>query len=126
MSPNASPAPATLDAAALARLRELDPDGRNGVVRRVLVTFEASLSRTLDRLEAEAGAGAVDGAGLASIAHMLKSSSASLGALRLSAACEQIEQAGRGATGPASPEDVQRLLAEGRAALAAVRALVHP
>jgi HPt (histidine-containing phosphotransfer) domain-containing protein len=114
----------TLDAVALSRLRELDPDGRNGVVRRVLATFETSVARTLDQLEADARN--IDAAGLASIAHMLKSSSASVGALRLSAACEQIERAARDAAGPAAREDVERLLAEGRAALAAVRAMVHP
>ncbi|MCE2911676.1 MAG: Hpt domain-containing protein [Pseudomonadota bacterium] len=124
MSPNASPAPVTLDAAALSRLRELDPEGRNGVMRRVLATFETSVARTLDQLEADAQE--VDAAGLASIAHMLKSSSASVGALRLSAACEQIERAARDVAGPAAREDVERLLAEGRAALVAVRAMVHP
>ena len=34
-----------LDEQALARLRELDPDGRQGVVMRVLAAFETSLAR---------------------------------------------------------------------------------
>ena len=43
----------TLDAAALARLRELDPEGRHGVLPRVLGAFEASLARMLAQLAGE-------------------------------------------------------------------------
>jgi hypothetical protein len=127
MTSTAQPAPVTLDAAALARLRELDPDGRNGVVRRVLSAFETSLVRMLGQLTAEveaANAGVV-----ASIAHTLKSSSASVGALRLAAACEDVERrarAARDAGAAAQRHDVERLLAEGEAALAAVRAMLYP
>ena len=39
----------TLDAEALARLRELDPDGRHGVVERVLNAFEMSLPKLVRR-----------------------------------------------------------------------------
>ena len=76
---------ATLDAAALARLRELDPDGRHGVLTRVLAAFETSLARMLVQLRAELDAG--DPGVVAGVAHTLKSSSASVGALALAASC---------------------------------------
>ena len=127
MNPTAQPVSVTLDAAALARLRELDPDGRNGVVRRVLTAFESSLSRMLAQLAAEVDGG--NAAVVASVAHTLKSSSASVGALRLAAACEEAERRAResrDAGTAAQRHDVERLLAEGEAALAAVRAMLYP
>ncbi|MCC6854137.1 MAG: Hpt domain-containing protein [Rubrivivax sp.] len=116
-----SAAPASLDAAALERLRLLDPDGRNRVLGRVFGAFEASLVRTLEQLATQADA--LDAAALGGIAHALKSSSASVGALQLSAACAEVERHARGGAGKARPEDLARLLAEGEAALAAVRSL---
>jgi HPt (histidine-containing phosphotransfer) domain-containing protein len=118
--------PVTLDATALGRLRELDPDGRNGVVRRVLGAFETSLVRQLAQLaqlaaEVDGGRAAVVGG----IAHTLKSSSASVGALRLTAACDEVERRARESGGAAQRHDVERLLAEGEAALAAVRAILQ-
>ena len=127
MTSTAQPASVTLDAAALARLRELDPDGRNGVVRRVLSAYESSLARMLSQLAAEVEGG--NAGVVASVAHTLKSSSASVGALRLAATCEEVERRAResrdGGTA-AQRHDVERLLAEGEAALAAVRAMLYP
>lgn len=131
-SPPAAAAPrATLDPVALARLRELDPDGRNGVVTRVLGAFESSLARMLAQVAAlPASAPAAPGSpGLAEIAHTLKSSAASVGALELSALCDAIEKRERGGRGDAASErlhDIARLLTEGEAALAAVRAMLRP
>lgn len=127
MNPTAPPVSVTLDAAALARLRELDPDGRNGVVRRVLTAFETSLTRMLAQLAAEVDGG--NAAVVASVAHTLKSSSASVGAVRLASACEEAERRAResrDAGTAAQRHDVERLLAEGEAALAAVRAMLYP
>jgi hypothetical protein len=116
--------PVTLDATALARLRELDPEGRHGVLQRVLGAFEASLGRMLAQLAAELERPQT--AVVASVAHTLKSSSASVGALRLAAACDEVERRTRGRGEPAQRHDVERLLAEGEAALAAVRAILRP
>ena len=44
MTDAADDKPEPLDAQALARLRELDPDGRQGVVQRVLTAFDTSLA----------------------------------------------------------------------------------
>jgi hypothetical protein len=116
--------PATLDAAALARLRELDPDGRHGVVLRVLAAFETSLGRMLGQLRTELDAG--DPAVVAGIAHTLKSSSASVGALALSASCAEIERRLREKAAGDLRADVQRLLAEGEVALHAVGSMLRP
>ena len=116
--------PVTLDATALARLRELDPDGRHGVVVRVLEAFETSLGRMLGQLRTELDAG--DPAVVAGIAHTLKSSSASVGALALSARCAEIERRLREGADGDLQADVQRLLAEGEAALRAVGSMLRP
>ena len=116
--------PVTLDATALARLRELDPDGRHGVVVRVLEAFETSLGRLLGQLRDEPDAG--DAAVVAGIAHTLKSSSASVGALALSARCAEIERRLREGADGDLQADVQRLLAEGEAALRAVGSMLRP
>jgi hypothetical protein len=72
-----------LDETALARLRELDPDGRHGVLQRVLTAFETSLTRSLGQLQDPQAS--ADAKTVAALAHTLKSSSASVGALALSA-----------------------------------------
>ncbi len=115
-----------LDADALARLRELDPDGRHGVVLRVLGAFETSLGRMLVQLSAQGGlAGAGTPAVVASVAHMLKSSSASVGALALSRACADVEQTVRSGTLADLDIQVERMVCEGEAALVAVRAMLQ-
>ena len=79
-----------LDADALDRLRALDPEGRAGLLPRVLATYTASLQRLLEQLRvARASA---DLQGQRHVAHTLKSSSASVGAMKLSALCADIER----------------------------------
>ena len=115
---------ASLDAAALERLRELDPDGRHGVVTRVLVAFETSLARMLTQLQNERGA--EHPAVVAGVAHMLKSSSASVGALSLASACADIELRLRQGDVAALQADISRLISEGETALQAVAAILRP
>lgn len=122
--PGGSTPLATLDAAALARLRELDPDGRHGVLTRVLAAFETSLARMLVQLRAELHSG--DPGIVVAVAHTLKSSSASVGALALAASCAAIERRLRsGAPGDLNAE-VERLVNDGEAALRAVGAMLRP
>jgi hypothetical protein len=122
--PDPPPAePVTLDAAALARLRELDPQGRHGVVVRVLAAFESSLTRMLEQLAAERDGGKAQVVGAA--AHTLKSSAASVGALRLASACAEVERRVRAGGPTAQRHDIDWLLLEGEAALAAVRAMLR-
>jgi len=103
-SPDASAplTPAVLDAQALGRLRELDPHGVAGVVNKVLTTYASSLERLKAQFESARQAG--DLAAVRALAHTLKSSSASVGAMDLSAACRSVEDAIReGGSPPLDP-----------------------
>ena len=78
-----------LDGPTLAKLRELDPGGASQLLRRVLVAYQNSVERMLPQLgEALAGG---DRKTVFLVAHTLKSSSGSLGALRLQQLCQEIE-----------------------------------
>lgn len=121
---DAGSGPTVLDPAALIRLRELDPDGRHGVLKRVFSAFEASLMRMLVQLGAERHGG--DVGVVSSVAHTLKSSSASVGALRLSAACAAVERRLREQQPGDLDADVANLLLQGESALLAVRAILQP
>ncbi len=83
-----------LDAGALAGLRELDPQGRNGLLERVVKAFQDSLARLTPQLRNAMATGELKG--IRHVAHTLKSSSASIGALHLSALCAELEAAVRG------------------------------
>lgn len=88
----ASPQPPTvLDAAALANLAQLDPTGANRLMHRVLTTYRSSMARLLAQL-AQARSQS-DVAAMRLVAHTLKSSSASVGALALSGLCSDAERA---------------------------------
>lgn len=79
-----------LDETALGRLRELDPTGRARVLERVFEAYDSSAARLMTQLsQARQNA---DLAGIRYVAHTLKAASASIGALRLSDLCRQIEQ----------------------------------
>lgn len=126
-APGRSSPAVVLDAIALARLRELDPDGRQGVVERVMRAFQGALQRMLAQLVAEAARG--DDADLAlvtGLAHTLKSSSASVGAMELARTCAEVERRLRNEGAASLPEDVARLHAAARAALDAVEAMLPP
>jgi len=119
----APPAP-TLDSAALGRLRELDPDGRHGVLARVLTAFEASLQRMHAQVSAELPA--PDTELLKSVAHTLKASAAAVGALDLARFCSELERGLREGSIVDLPVHTRQLLTEAEAALAAVGAMLRP
>ena len=79
-----------LDAGCMAELRALDPDGKAQLVKRVLSTYQASLAKLVAQLRVAQADGAWDQ--VSRVAHTLKSSSASIGALALSALCAEIER----------------------------------
>ncbi len=112
-----------LDAAALARLHELDPGGNNGIVLRVMSTFEHSLEATLSGLQAAEQRG--DSVELRRLAHTLKSSSASVGALALSECCAEVEALARDLRQAQLPPALNGLHTEGQRALVAVRRLLR-
>ena len=112
-----------LDEQAIARLRELDPQGRSGLIARILQTYEASLLRQMAKLvEARDRA---DAKAVGEIAHTLKSSSQSIGALAMARVCGEIERALREPAGVDATPQAERLLAEGDRALVAVRAMLR-
>ena len=78
-----------LDAEALQRLRDLDPSGKSRLVERVLSAFESSAARLSQQMSEARSRD--DMAGIRLVVHTLKSSSASIGALRLSRLCAEIE-----------------------------------
>lgn len=91
-----------LDEQALQRLRELDPQGVAGVLNKVLTTYASSLERLKAQFLAARQAG--DLAAVRQVAHTLKSSSASVGAMELSAACRHVEDTLReGGSPPLEP-----------------------
>lgn len=113
-----------LDAQALARLRELDPDGKNGVVTKVLGAFETSLARMLGQLQAQLPN--PQAAVVSAVAHTLKSSAASVGALQLSRTCAEVESLIRAGELTTLDRDIGRLISDGESAMAAVRAILRP
>ena len=122
---DATPAPAPgLDPAALARLRLLDPGDRRGMLQRVFSTFDASLIRAMAQLQAARVVS--DNAAVMAIAHTLKSSSASVGALALSSACADVERRLRMGLPGDLQADIDRLTQECTAAQTAVRAMLQP
>ena len=120
-APSVSAPQVVLDAKALAALRELDPSGQGGLIARIMATFDNSLVRMLAQVDEAAARD--DWATINHVAHTLKSSSASVGALELARRSLEIEkllrdkrQADVSPLLPAWVEEMQR-------ARAAVRAL---
>lgn len=108
-----------LDPEALARLTELDPKGENQLLERVLRAFQTSAARLMPQLEAARLSG--DRATVRLVAHTLKSSSASIGALELSQVCAQVESLIRAE----SAESLDPLLHTMRAALDAALSAIQ-
>jgi HPt (histidine-containing phosphotransfer) domain-containing protein len=108
-----------LDPKALAKLQELDPSGSSGLVARVLATYAQSLQRQL--LNLQAARRDADAQGQRHVAHTLKSSSASVGALALSALCADVEQRLREGQSLDLSERLDALAAEAERVLAALR-----
>jgi len=121
-TPRSSALAPVLDAASLQRLHELDPQGTNRVVERVLRAFEGSLTRLLPQAR-QAYAGG-DHEAVRHVVHTLKSSSASVGALELSRCCSEIENRLRALQSEGLDGRLSELEAEGARVLQAVRALL--
>ncbi|MDE2400345.1 MAG: response regulator [Burkholderiales bacterium] len=110
-----------LDPEALQRLRDLDPNGNNKLIERVAKAFENSVGRMLPQLDDAIKIG--DHAGIAHVAHTLKSSSASIGALKLSQMCAEIETMIRRQTGEDLGPRISAIRPEVERAVASLRLL---
>ena len=108
-APAGAPGRTVLDPVALARLQELDPTGANQLLQRVLKAFQTSVARL--RPQAEAARRSGDNAAIRLVAHTLKSSSASIGALGLSALCAHIEASVRAEPGADQTANLDTLAA---------------
>ncbi len=121
--PHSDPSDPPLDADALARLRELDPGDANGLLDRVIKAYLDSLQRMLPDLAAARGpAGSLDT--IRQVAHTLKSSSASLGAIKLSRHCAEVELLARNGETQRIEAEIDAMLEElgrARVALSALR-----
>jgi CheY-like chemotaxis protein len=118
------PAAAELfDADALRRLRDLDPRGENRLFERVCKAFEASASRLLPQLDEAIRTN--DRSAILHVAHTLKSSSASIGALKLSHLCAEIETMIRRQSEEDLSERVRAVPVEVEHVLAGLRALLE-
>ena len=111
-----------LDAEALGRLTALDPSGENRLLERVLNAFQSSAARLLPQLEA--GRAGADWNAVRLVAHTLKSSSASIGALALSTQCAQVETAIRTNATAALDADILAMIRELDLALQAIERLL--
>ena len=119
--PPDAPAP-VIDPQAIERLRELDPSGQQGVLRRVLQAYETSLGRHLGEIGQALAAGDADR--LSRSAHTLKSSSAAIGAMGFSQRCADLEHHLRSEPHLPPAAELQALIDEGRRVLAAVGAML--
>ncbi|MCP5158475.1 MAG: response regulator [Gammaproteobacteria bacterium] len=95
---------ALLDERALAQIRALQQPGQPSVLGKVIGLYLDSAPALLQRVRDAVAAG--DGEALRQAAHSFKSSSASLGAVQVSAVCKELEQKGR----EQRLEDVAQLL----------------
>jgi HPt (histidine-containing phosphotransfer) domain-containing protein len=115
-----APDDTVLDVQALERLRELDPGGRNNLVARILEAFTGSVAKLQPQLE-QARRDA-DLKTIRHVAHTLKSSSASIGAVRLSPLCAEVEALARDERGDVIGPRVDALVIEIGHVLNAIRA----
>ncbi|MCY4743663.1 Hpt domain-containing protein [Pelomonas sp. UHG3] len=120
-----TPPPATLlDPQAVQRLRELDPSGGNKLLERVVGAFSTSLDRLLPELARARQDGKLDFTAIRHVSHTLKSSSASLGAIALSARCADIESMARDERADGLPEQLDAMLQDIQQVRAALAALL--
>ena len=99
-----------LDDEAIRRLRELDPTGESHLLTRVFNAFETSLNRLLPQLIQARDAN--DASGVRLVAHTLKSSSATVGALELSRLCVAVEGQAREMRLDEASEGIAQILLE--------------
>ena len=95
-SEEASPGRGFVDQKAWDQIRALDRDGSAGILNKVLKIYLDDSPRLVDQVSEAISTGDPDGLRLS--AHSLKSSSAQIGALRLSELCRKLEALGRGAS----------------------------
>lgn len=110
-----------LNPEAIRRLRELDPTGESHLLTRVFHAFETSLNRLLPQLEHARNT--ADAAGVRLVAHTLKSSSATIGALQLSKVCAEVEAMAKESRLDVATSGIDLILSQAQAVREALRQL---
>jgi HPt (histidine-containing phosphotransfer) domain-containing protein len=114
-----SKSPAVLDAQALDRLRALDPSGTSKLLMRVVQAFDASVARLLPQLIEALPT--LEPHAIRHVSHTLKSSSATIGATKLSKLCAEVESMVRQDQTLGLAELIQQLIMEVGVAQAALQ-----
>ena len=110
-----------LDHAAIEAVRQLDPEGQDRLLSRLIALYRDDSSQLLADMENALKVG--DAENVARAAHTLKSSSANLGATNVAAIARQIEHAARGGDLKDLPASVTKLRAQRTVALSELEAL---
>lgn len=108
----------------LLKLRELDPTGGSALLRRIMKAYEESATRLVRQLVQGLQAG--DGPAIRQAAHTLKSSSASIGAVKFSEVCADIEAMVRSGVLPHPSRSSDQVVQLFELVLREVRSLVEP
>ena len=111
----------TLDHSAIEAVRQLDPDGQDRLLSRLISLYRDDSSQLLADLDNAMKLGDADG--VARAAHTLKSSSANLGATNVAAIARQIEHAARAGDLVDLLSSVTKLRAQRTVALSELEAL---
>ena len=111
----------TLDHSAIEAVRQLDPDGNDRLLARLIALYRDDSSQLLADIDNAMKVG--DAEAVARAAHTLKSSSANLGASGVAAIARQIEQLARGGDIVELPSSLTKLRAQRTVALSELEAL---
>jgi CheY-like chemotaxis protein len=111
----------TLDHSAIEAVRQLDPDGQDRLLSRLIALYRDDSSQLLADMENALKVG--DTENVARAAHTLKSSSANLGATNVAAIARQIEHSARGGDISELPASMTKLRAQRTVALSELEAL---
>jgi CheY-like chemotaxis protein len=111
----------TLDHSAIDAVRQLDPDGNDRLLSRLIALYRDDSSQLLADIDNAMKTG--DAEAVARAAHTLKSSSANLGATNVAAIARQIEHSARGGDLAELPGSVTKLRAQRTVALSELEAL---
>jgi two-component system, sensor histidine kinase and response regulator len=111
----------TLDHSAIEAVRQLDPDGNDRLLSRLIALYRDDSSQLLADIDNAMKTS--DAEGVARAAHTLKSSSANLGATNVAAIARQIEHSARGGDLNDLASSVTKLRAQRTVALSELEAL---
>jgi two-component system, sensor histidine kinase and response regulator len=111
----------TLDHSAIEAVRQLDPDGNDRLLARLIALYRDDSSQLLADIDNAMKLG--DSESVARAAHTLKSSSANLGATNVAALARQIEHLARGGDLSDLPSSLTKLRAQRTVALSELEAL---